>query len=99
MEHLLEDLAVSAEQLAAAAQDLAATVFSADAPPATAEVAALGQASASKVAYGPRVRSAVLLLRRAEGWLEALRRETGARAVLPGLDPWAPPIEEQLNLL
>jgi hypothetical protein len=61
-------------------------------------VAALEQASAGTVAYSQRVRGAVLILRRAEGWLETIDHETGARATLPGFEPGDPPIEQQVGL-
>jgi hypothetical protein len=48
--------------------------------------------------YAPRVRSLGALLRRAEGWLETMDRETGAHARLPGFAPGAPPIEAQVGL-
>jgi hypothetical protein len=55
-------------------------------------------AAAANVAYWPRVHVAVALLRRAEGWLAAIDRETGAHAVLPGFAPGAAPLESQLNV-
>jgi hypothetical protein len=48
--------------------------------------------------YATRIGDALPILRRAETWLEAIDRETGARVTLPGFKPGAPPLEQQLAL-
>jgi hypothetical protein len=84
---LQEDLVVCSGGLARLLQEVAAGV------PLAANVAA----TASSAAYGPRVRDLVTVLRRAEGWVETLDRETGARVRLPGFGP-GPPLEQRLDL-
>jgi hypothetical protein len=49
------------------------------------------------VGYRPRVRSLLRVLRRAEGWLQAVDRATGAHMRLPGFEP-GPPLEQRLDL-
>jgi hypothetical protein len=84
---MLEDLAVYSDQLATLLDEAAAPVTTSD-----------YLAAATNIAYWPRVRSALALLRRAEGWLEAVDHETGAHATLPGFAPGAPSLESQLAL-
>ena len=43
-------------------------------------------------------RRAVTILRRAEGWLETIGRETGAIVRLAGFAPGAPSLENQVAL-
>jgi hypothetical protein len=50
------------------------------------------------VSYGPRARSALALLRRAEAWLATIDHETGAHAALPGWGSGAPSLESQLAM-
>jgi hypothetical protein len=88
LNRLLEDLALCGEQLAALLQDTTAALAGATEPD---QVLTLG--------YWPGAHRAVALLRRAEGWLEAINHETGAQAVLPGFAPGTPPLEKALGLL
>jgi hypothetical protein len=83
---LLEDLALCSDQLAGLLHETVAALPLASWPETT-----IG------VSYGPRVRSALALLRRAQAWLDLLDRETGAGVWLPGFAPGAPPIEAQLG--
>jgi hypothetical protein len=89
---LLEDLELVGDQLATVMQDTAQALE----PPSMG--AAKNHAAAQDPAYGLRVRNAVQVLRRAEGWLETIDSETGAAVRLPGFAPGAPPIEAQLDL-
>jgi hypothetical protein len=87
-----EDLALFSDQLAGLLQESVAAVSSSRLQQATfAE-------PAPRVSYGPRVRCALTILRRAEAWLEAIDRESAARAMLPGFAPGAPSLENQLAL-
>jgi hypothetical protein len=87
-----EDLALVSDQLAALLQESVAAV-SRNPLEQTSDFQA-----APRVSYGPRARSAVTILRRAEAWLETLDQETGAHATLPGFAPGAPPLESVLAL-
>jgi hypothetical protein len=89
---LLEDLTVCSGQLAGTLQDTADVLSLTPSPDAQLSMAA------EIVVYGPRVNAAVDLLRRAEGWLDALDRATDAPTTLPGFAPRAPSLESQLNL-
>jgi hypothetical protein len=84
---LQEDLVVCSGGLASLLQEVAAGV------PLAANVVA----TASSAAYGPRVRDLVIVLRRAEGWVETVDRETGAHVRLPGFEPGLP-LEQRLNM-
>jgi hypothetical protein len=53
---------------------------------------------APRVSYGPRVRAAVTILRRAEAWLGVVDRETGARVTLPGFAPGAASLDSVLAM-
>jgi hypothetical protein len=77
---MLEDLAVFSDQLAGLLEEAATPVTTPD-----------YLAAATTVAYWPRMHGAVSILRRAEGWLETVDHETGARATLPGFAPRRPP--------
>jgi hypothetical protein len=93
MDRLVEDLAYCSAQLAALLQEFGDAIMQA----AQAPMPNVGPALQG-VAYAPRVRSLVVGLRRAEGWLHTIDQETGAHATLPGFTPGAPPIETQLGL-
>jgi hypothetical protein len=86
---LIEDLALFAAQVSDLLQETVVALSS-----------SLLQATTDVpwVAYGPLLRRAVALLRRAEGWLEAVDRVTGARATLPGFQPGALSLERQLAM-
>jgi hypothetical protein len=84
---LLEDLSLFCTQLASLLQETAIALPVPRWPEPT-----IG------VSYGPRVRAAVAILRRAEAWLETINHESGAHATLPGFAPGAPSLESQLNL-
>jgi hypothetical protein len=81
---LVEDVALFGEQAAAVLQETAAflAITVQEASGATVSGDAIYSAG-----YAPRVRGALSLLRRAEGWLEMLDHDTGARATLPGFLP------------
>jgi hypothetical protein len=81
---LVEDVALFGEQAAALLQETAAflAITAQEASGATVSGDAL-----DSTGYAPRVRGALSLLRRAEGWLDMLDHDTGARATLPGLLP------------
>src|SRR5947209_2168061 len=57
----------------------------------------VGAEATDGVAYAPRVRNLVRVLRRAEGWLETLDHATGGHARLPGFGGGRS-LEQQLNL-
>jgi hypothetical protein len=84
---LIEDLVICSEGLAGLMQEVAAGI----------PVAANVTATSGSMAYGLRVRYLVTLLRRAEGWLDKIDRETGARVTLPGFEG-GQSLEEQLSL-
>jgi hypothetical protein len=87
-----EDLALFGDQLVGLFQESVAALSS-----STLQQATYVQ-PAPRVSYGPRVRSALSILRRAEAWLEAVDRETGAHATLPGFGPGAPSLENPFIL-
>jgi hypothetical protein len=89
---VIEDLALFADQLAGLLEESVAAVSS-----STLQQASSGQ-PAPRVSYGPRVRSVVAILRRAEAWLETIDHETGAHVTLPGFGPGAPSLESQLAM-
>jgi hypothetical protein len=91
-ERLLEDLAVCGRQLADVLRDTATAL----ALPTSTDIQL--SVEAVNVMYGPRVRAAVALLRRAEGWLDTINHESGAHARLPGFEPGAPSLESRLAL-
>jgi hypothetical protein len=95
MERLLEDLAVCGGQLADVLRDTATAL---SLPTSTDIQLSQLSVDAVNLVYGPRVRAAVALLRRAEDWLKTIDHETGAHATLPGLEPGAPSLESQLAL-
>jgi hypothetical protein len=81
---LVEDVALFGEQAAALLQETVAFLA------ITAQEASGATVSGDAVTstgYTPRVRGALSLLRRAEGWLDMLDHDTGARATLPGFLP------------
>jgi hypothetical protein len=93
MDGLIEDVAMCSEQLMLLLQDFSQPLL------------ALGQVlyttsgareAVRGLGYGPRVRSLLRLLRRAEEWLETIDQETGAHVILPGFAPGAPPLESHL---
>jgi hypothetical protein len=88
----VEDLALASDQLSALLQE------SADAVSRTTLQEAVDALPAPRISYGPRLRSALTILRRAEAWLETVDHETGAHATLPGFAPGAPSLETQLAL-
>jgi hypothetical protein len=91
IDRLVEDLALYGVQLADLLQEYDSTIgLAAQALTPNASAALQG------LAYGPRVRGLAAILRRAEGWLETIDHETGARARLPGFEPGAPSPESQL---
>jgi hypothetical protein len=85
MERLLEDLEQCGEQLAALLQDTATALAYAAEPD---RVMGLG--------YWPGVHRTLALLRRAEGWLETIDRETDAHVRLPGFGRGDPPLDAPL---
>jgi hypothetical protein len=87
-----EDLALFSDQLSGLLQESVAAVSS-----TTLEQATYAEPP-PRVSYEPRVRSALTILRRAEAWLEAVDREIGARATLPGFGPGSPSLESELAL-
>jgi hypothetical protein len=87
-----EDLALFSDQLAGLLQESAAALAS-----SPLQQASYGQPE-SRVSYGPRVRAAVSILRRAEAWLETVDRETGAHVTLPGFAPGAASLESVLAM-
>jgi hypothetical protein len=88
---VIEDLSLFADQLAGLLQESAAAVSSSTLQQAT--YAHPGP----RISYGPRVRSAVTIVRRAEAWLQTVDHETGAKATLPGFAPGAPSLDDQLS--
>jgi hypothetical protein len=86
MTRLLEDLTVYSNQVAAVLWE-------------TAKESRGRQGSADRLwaAYWLGVDRALDLLRRAEGWLETIDRETGARTRLPGFEPGTV-LDDQLDL-
>jgi hypothetical protein len=92
MNSLLEDLILDSQQLRALFQETA------DAVSQLAINGPVGLDGAVSVGYGPRARSAMALLRRAQDWLHAIDNESGARACLPGFEVGAPPLQQQLNV-
>jgi hypothetical protein len=93
MKCVLEDLALFGDQLARLLHDVGAALGIPPPPAAPAEV------PVENVGYPARARAALSLVRRAEGWLETVDHQTGARVTLPGLEPGAPALEQQLGLL
>jgi hypothetical protein len=85
-----EDLALFSDQLSGLLQESADAVSS-----TTLQQATYVQ---PRVTYGPRMRSVLTILRRAEAWLEAVDHATGARATLPGFVPGSPSLESELAL-
>jgi hypothetical protein len=83
---LLEDLAVCSDQVAMLLEETAAVGF----------LQQRGQ-TAGALEFGPRMRRAVSILRRAEGWLETIDHETSARIRLPGFGE-GQSLDEQLHL-
>jgi hypothetical protein len=83
MERLLEDLAVCGGQLADVLRDTATALSLSTSTNIQLSVDAVN------LVYGPRVRAAVALLRRAEDWLDTIDHGTGAHATLPGFEPGA----------
>jgi hypothetical protein len=82
IDRLIEDLALCSTQLADLLWDhVHAIAMVAQAPTPRPGAALVG------LAYGPRVHSAMTILRRAEGWLETVDHETGADVRLPGFAP------------
>jgi hypothetical protein len=96
MDHLLEDLALGAVQLARVLGQMA-VVVPRDGPTTTGREV-LVALQAGRVGYILRVLRVLELLTRAEGWLESIDHETGAHAILPGVAPGAPSIETQIGL-
>jgi hypothetical protein len=86
MSRLLEDLAIFSDHLAGLMQDAAA-----------AGSLTPSQEATDGAAYGPRMRDAVAILRRAEGWLETIDHENGAYVRLPGFEGGSS-LEAQLNM-
>jgi hypothetical protein len=86
MTRLLEDLTVYCDQVGSVLWEAAADLRSGHDP--TDRVWA---------AYWLGVDRALVLLRRAEGWLETIDLETGARARLPGFEPGTM-LDDQLDL-
>jgi hypothetical protein len=82
---LVEDVALFGEQAAILLQETAAALVAM--PAQEAGGATVSADALDSTGYTPRVRAALSLLRRAEGWLDMLDRDTGARATLPGLLP------------
>jgi hypothetical protein len=95
MANLIEDLTLCSEQLVRLLQEYAQPLLRLGRLPAIASEA--GEAVRG-LGYEPRVRSAVAILRRAEGWLESIDHESGAHVDLPGFTPGAPSLESQLAL-
>jgi hypothetical protein len=87
-----EDLALFSDQLSGLLQESVAALSS-----TTLQQATYVQ-PAPRVTYGPRMRSVLTILRRAEAWLEAVDRATGARATLPGFGLGSPSVESELAL-
>jgi hypothetical protein len=88
---VIEDLALFAAQLAGLLQESVAALSS-----STLQQATYAQ-PAPRASYGPRVRSAVAIVRRAKAWLQTIDHETGAQATLPGFAPGAPSLDDQLS--
>jgi hypothetical protein len=82
---LVEDVALFGEQTAAMLQETATSLLVM--PDQEASGATLSGDAISGTGYAPRVRGALALLRRAEGWLEMLDHDTGSHATLPGFGP------------
>jgi hypothetical protein len=95
MDGLIEDLAVCSEQLILLLQDYSQPLLALGQISYTASGA---REAVQGLGYGPRVRSLLRLLRRAEGWLDTIDHETGAQAALPGFEPGAPSLESHLAL-
>jgi hypothetical protein len=89
---VVEDLALFSDQLSGLLQESAAALSSTMLQQAT------YAQPAPRVSYGPRVRAAVTILRRAEAWLETVDHEMGAHVTLPGFAPGAPSLESQLAM-
>jgi hypothetical protein len=89
---VVEDLALVGNQLSGLLQESAAAVSSTMLQQST------YAQPAPRVSYGPRVRAAVTILRRAEAWLETVDHEMGTHLTLPGFAPGAPSLESQLAL-
>jgi hypothetical protein len=94
MDALLEDLALCSEQLILLLQEYSQPLLALNQIPAT--VSGVDTALRG-LGYGARARSVVAVLRRAEGWLETIDQETGARVRLPGFERGAPPVEATLS--
>jgi hypothetical protein len=96
MERALEDLVIAGDQLAGVLSETADAV-----PPLEAN-ALIGEETIPQrpapVAYGRRILAVIMLLRRAQGWLETIDHQTGATATLPGFAPGTPSLESWVNL-
>jgi hypothetical protein len=93
---LVEDVALFGEQAAALLQETAAALLAITTQEASG--ATVSGDAVTSTGYAPRVRGALSLLRRAEGWLEMLDHDTGAHATLPGFAPGAPSLEGQFAM-
>jgi hypothetical protein len=87
-----ETLALFSDQLTGLLQESAAALSSTTLQQAT------DAQPAPRLSYGPRLRAAVSIVRRAEAWLVAVDCATGAHATLPGFARGVPPIETQRGL-
>jgi hypothetical protein len=76
---LVEDLLLVSQQLSTLFQETA------DAVTQKAVNGPIGWDGAVSVGYDLRVQSAEVLMRRAQGWLQAIDQETGAQVCLPGM--------------
>jgi hypothetical protein len=85
MVRIVEDLALCADQSAGLLQEHSTIIATMSQNPLTTATSDVGSALGG-LAYGPRMRSLALILRRAEDWLDTIDHETGARAALPGFD-------------
>jgi hypothetical protein len=89
---LIEDLALFAQQTAGLLQETVAALST----PAPAQT--VGEDAITRVLYLSRMQKTVDVLRRAEGWLDTIDRETGAHATLPGFGAGIS-LDAQLNML
>jgi hypothetical protein len=93
---VVEDLALVAGQLVGLMEETATALE--QEPALEANGAAIAVDATGSAAYAPRVRGALAILRRAEGWLVTIDHETGAAVTLPGFGPGALSLDQQLSL-
>jgi ABC-type transporter Mla subunit MlaD len=98
LDRLTEDLAACSGQLAALLADHGQLMAALATLPPSGSLALGPSVTLSRLDYLAQVHSALQLLHRAEGWLETVDQETGARVTFPGVEPGAPSLESQLAL-